>query len=444
MNTIFKNYEGVALIEKSSFHTYKDLTFRIESLAFEIKNSIEDGDIICIKSDYSFDSIALFLALSQRKCIIVPVVPTTDAEFQSKIVAASVHKVISLKKDVLEIDKIIRISEEIPEKYLQIMNKGNSGLVLFSSGTTGVPKVMVHDLTVLIESFKIPKKQRRLNFLLFLLFDHIGGVNTLLNCLSNGSQITIPQNRNPEYILQLVQDKKVQVLPTTPTFLNLILMTENFGKYNISSLKMITYGTERMPQMLLDKLKNKIPHVKLLQTFGTSETGIMKTQSKSSASLFFKIIDPDYQYKIVENQLYLKSKNQIKGYINQKSAQFLDHEWFATGDIVATDDEGYIKIIGRINNVINIGGQKVLPKEVEDVINEIAEIIDTTVYSKSNIITGQMVCADVVISDATDKINIKKKIIDKCKKELDKYKIPSKITISTSLSFSNRFKKTNK
>ncbi|HCN11554.1 MAG TPA: o-succinylbenzoate--CoA ligase, partial [Chryseobacterium sp.] len=181
---------------------------------------------------------------------------------------------------------------EIPKNYSEITDKNQSGLVLFSSGTTGEPKVMVHNLTELAESFAQPKKTRNLNFLLFLMFDHIGGINTLLNCLNNGSAITLPENRNPAYILDLIQTQKVQILPTSPTFLNLMLMNENFADYDLSSLKMITYGTERMPQTLLNKLKERIPSVKFLQTFGTSETGILRTESKSSTSLFFKIVDP--------------------------------------------------------------------------------------------------------------------------------------------------------
>jgi acyl-coenzyme A synthetase/AMP-(fatty) acid ligase len=170
----------------------------------------------------------------------------------------------------------------------------------------------------------------------------------------------------------------------------------------------------------------------------------MKTESKSSTSLFFKINDPDYQYKIIDSQLFLKSKNQIKGYVNQESNQFTDGEWFATGDLVETDNDGYMRILGRINNVINVGGQKVLPKEVEDIINQIPEIIDSTVFAKNSVITGQMVCVEVVVSDSVDKDTIKKNILNKCKEQLDRYKIPSKIIITTSIVHSNRFKKQNK
>lgn len=435
-----QNYSGVSIIEESKHYTYQELYDHISQYQDLLKTKIVVHDIVAVQSDYSFESICILLALSQFPCIIVPIVPTTDAEVQNKLMASKATKIIKFENKNIAITSLFNDFEEI-DNYLKITRENHAGLVLFSSGTTGVPKVMVHDFSEIISEFRAPKKQKNLNFLLFLLFDHIGGINTLLSCLNNGSQITIPSNRNPEYILQLIQDKNIQVLPTSPTFLNLMLMTEDFHEYDLSCLKMITYGTERMPQHLLNRLKEKIPSVKFLQTFGTSETGILKTESKSSTSLFFKIIDPNYQYKIEEDQLYLKSKNQVLGYVNLSSNQFTEEGWFATGDLVEVDEDGYLKILGRINKVINVGGLKVLPKEVEDIINQIPNVIDATVFAKDNAITGQMVCAKVVILECVDEKEMKQRILKKCREELDRYKIPSKLIITHSIDFTSRFKK---
>ncbi|RNA61089.1 long-chain fatty acid--CoA ligase [Chryseobacterium nematophagum] len=437
----FYSYSGSSIIEADTIYSYGELANQISQHKEKLKIKIVSGDVVAILSDYSFQSISMLLALSEFPCIIVPIVNTTSSEVQKKLKAGKITKVITFQDNKLVIKNTESEGFEKEDKYNIIIAKNQSGLVLFSSGTTGAPKVMVHNFSELITEFNAPKKQKRLHFILFLLFDHIGGINTLLNCLNNGSPIIIPSNRNPEYILQLIEYRKVQVLPTSPTFLNLILMTEDFDKYDLSSLKMITYGTERMPQHILDKLKIKIPSVKFLQTFGTSETGILKTESKSSTSLFFRIIDPNYQYKIENDQLYLKSKNGVSGYVNQESNQFTKEGWFATGDLVETDEEGYLKIVGRINNVINVGGQKLLPKEVEDLINQIPEVIDSTVFARDNSITGQMVCAKVVIKENVDEKEMKLTILKKCKEELEKYKVPSKLIITHSIDITHRFKK---
>ena len=439
----FKNYEGEAIIDFLGRHQYSDLLSQIEAYKkILFKKQIMRGETIIIDSDYNFFSISLLLALSEFPNIIVPIVRTTDDEFKSKVQVSEANIIIKLDANGrLDMDRVKDILSDY-KGYKDIIAENNSGIVLFSSGTTGKPKLMVHNFSNLIENFKTPRKQRKLRFLLFLMFDHIGGLNTLLGCLNNGSCMVIPNDRNPEKILRLIEKEKIHVLPTSPTFLNLIFQLENFGNYNLSSLKLITYGTEKMPQVLLNKINTLIPTVKLLQTFGTSETGILKTQSKSSSSLYFKIVDDDVDYKIKNNELFIKSKVSVKGYKGLDSNKFNKEGWFTTGDLVEVDNEGYIKIIGRINDVINVGGLKVLPIEVEDVLNQIDEVIDSTVFARENAITGQIVCAKITIKKGADKQKIKKMIRIQCTKKLDKYKVPAKIIFSDKIEFTNRYKKT--
>jgi acyl-coenzyme A synthetase/AMP-(fatty) acid ligase len=82
---------------------------------------------------------------------------------------------------------------------------------------------MVHNLENLLSNYEA-KKTKDMNFLVFLMFDHIGGLNTLFNCLSMGVSITIPDNRNPDDISRLIQKNSINVLPASPTFLNLMLI----------------------------------------------------------------------------------------------------------------------------------------------------------------------------------------------------------------------------
>lgn len=439
----FENYTGEAIIDFIDKHTYSKLLSQINTYKKELaKEKIKKGEVIIIDSDYNFFSIALLLALSELPNIIVPIVRTTEDEFKSKIEMADTNFIIKIStQGCFAIDRISSMMSDY-EGYKDIIAKNNSGIVLFSSGTTGKPKLMVHNFTNFLSSFKTPRRQRKLKFLLFLMFDHIGGLNTLMNCLNNGSSMVIPSDRNPEKILVLLEKEKIEVLPTSPTFLNLMMQVENFNKYDLSSLKLITYGTEKMPQVLLEKINFQFPNARLLQTFGTSETGILKTKSKSSSSLYFKIVDDEIDYKIEHAQLYIRSKVSVKGYKGIASSKFEKDGWFATGDLVEVDDEGFIKIIGRINDVINVGGQKVLPIEIEDILNGIDGVVASTVFSRPNAITGQIVCAKITVKPGIDKQALKKAIRTECSKKLDKYKVPAKIIFDDKINFTNRFKKT--
>jgi acyl-coenzyme A synthetase/AMP-(fatty) acid ligase len=259
-----------------------------------------------------------------------------------------------------------------------------------------------------------------------------------------GVTITIPQNRNPNDIAKLIEKFKINILPASPTFLNLMMISNVFENNDLTSLKMITYGTEAMPESLLLRLKKKLPRVKFLQTFGTSETGIMKTSSMSSSSTFLKFDDPNQEYKIVNNELWLRSKTQVLGYINHSNENFTEDGWFITGDLIEQTLDGFIKIVGRTKELINVGGEKVLPGEIESIILEIESVVDCIVRSEKNSITGQMVCAEIVIKEGyffkEEKIKIKKH----CAQKLDSYKVPARIKEVNFVEFTNRFKKDRK
>ncbi|MGH1600851.1 ANL family adenylate-forming protein [Campylobacter majalis] len=279
------------------------------------------------------------------------------------------------------------------------------------------------------------KKEKDLKILLFLLFDHIGGLNTMLNALSMGATLVIADNFSAENICLSIEKYKVNVLPTTPSFLNLLLISKEYEKFDLSSLKLITYGTERMDENILKRLKNAFSKIKFIQTFGTSETGILNANSKSSTSTYFNLNKDEY--KIVNNELYIKSKTQFLGYLNATDNN--EDGWFKTGDLVQVDENGYIKVVGRNKELINVGGNKLLASEVESMILQIPQIKDALVYAEANALLGQNVACDVVCE--LDKNEAKSIIRNFLKDKLASYKIPSRINVVSKIDITSRFKK---
>jgi len=429
--------QQVAIINHDISYIYADIIAHAKEYQKTILAPLQGGDCVAIVSDYSLNSIALFIALVEKNAIIVPITSQAPIEIEEKIATAGCHYCITFTHDTPEITTLAHSA--LHPMLEQLKTVHHAGLILFSSGSTGKPKAMVHDLTHLLAHYDT-KKPKNLVMLLFLMFDHIGGLNTMLNILSMGATMVIPTQRTPQHICQLVQEYHIAVMPSSPTFLNLIVMSGEWENFDLSSLRMVTYGTEPMPESLLIKLKSLFPKVKFLQTFGTSETGIATTSSKSSDSTLMRIDDPSVQYKIVDNVLWLKSDTQILGYLNASMESFEDG-WFNTGDLVETVEDGYLRIIGRSKEVINVGGQKVLPMEVESVVLSMPEIADCMVRGEANSITGQSVVVDVVLHNSADAKDIKKTVRLFCKTHLDSYKIPTKVIVTDHTNFSDRFKK---
>jgi len=438
--------DAVVIIEHEKQYTYADLYNQVDYYYKQIvENKITSSKIIVLLSDYSFKYISLLLALYQNGNIIVPITTKIEREKDMMISQVPVDFFIKIQQDnrlnIIENG----IAHEVDEQKIELLNnfkkQSKSGLVLFSSGISGKPKSMLHDFESLVE-VKNNQRKRALRFILFLLFDHIGGINTMLHILNSGGTMVLTDSRDPSHIAELIEKHKVNILPTTPTFLNLFLLSDILSNYDLSSLRLITYGTEPMPDSLLIRLKKKFQFVRFLQTFGTSETGVFNVISKTN-STSIKIDDSIVESKIVNSELWIRSKTQILGYLNHNQASFTKDGWFKTGDMVEEQEDGFIKIMGRFNEVINVGGQKVLPVEVESVLIKSENISSCRVYGVQNDITGQVVMADVVLNSdkGMSKGEARKILKQTCYDALEEYKIPVKIKFVDEIKINRRFKK---
>lgn len=423
---------------------YKDKTYSYFELLLEVKkflNQLEDkSGVIGILGDYDLQSIALLLACVEKKLIVAPFLKSKNQdlkELKDKISQGQIDylydkgKWVSYQKDSLKHQLIETL-------------KNSSGLILFSSGSTAKPKAMLHNLDVILSVYQ-DKKPKGMNVILFLMFDHIGGLNTLFNVLAMGAcGVAFEDRKNVEALAQNIQKYQVSLLPASPSLLNLMLMGAVKEKYDLSSLKLITYGTEKMSDSLLKRLKIEFPKVRFHQTFGTSEVGIAQTKTKNN---MIKL--ESMAYKIINNELYIKSKTQSLGYLNADNAVFDKDGYFATGDLVELykeNGEEYIKIIGRSKEIINVGGEKVIPQEVEGVILELPFVQDCLVYAKNNSITGQSVCVKIVLKpdEKFTNLELKKQVRMYCKNKLANYKIPTQVELVEELELSNRLKKIRK
>ncbi len=399
---------------------------------------INAGEVVALLSDYSFSAIAIFLALHDMRLIVVPIASAVPTEVEERLALLHIDRVIRDPSAIAPVEAGRGGATHEILQRLQLAER--SGLVLFSSGSTGKPKAMVHDLDRLVDTYH-DRKNRDITMMVFLMFDHIGGLNTLLTALASGAAMVIPETREPERVAELVARYRVAILPASPTFLNLMLLSGAPQRYDLSSLKFITYGTEPMPESLLARLRTAFPRARFLQTFGTSETGISQTTSLSSSSTLLKLDDPNIEHRIVDSELWLRSRTQILGYLNHNMDSFTADGWFKTGDIVEKAENGYLRIRGRSNELINVGGQKVLPAEIESVLLEMPEIEDCAVHGETNPITGQVVCAKVVLRSQANASVIRLSVRTFCRERLESYKVPVKVSVVSGPLYGARFKK---
>lgn len=433
----FNEYDRLeAIADNDQSCLYRDMLQEYHRWrAVLVAQQIQPGEVVILESDFTIRSFALLLALIENRNVIVPLT-NINPEYRSEYLA------------ITEADRIVNLSSqgfEITTGHFAKTNEllkrfgtqNEPGLILFTSGSSGKPKAALHNFTQLLNKYRPKKKSNRT--LLFLLFDHIGGINTMFHTLANGGTIIRANGKEIDSICGQIEKHRVELLPATPSFLTLLLLSEAYRNHDLSSLQLITYGTEPMPDSLLVKLTEALPQVRFKQTYGTSEVGILRIRSKSSDSTWVKLDTDEYGVKIVDNTLYIKADTAMEGYLNAPTP-FDEDGWYNTQDKVEVDGE-FIKILGRESDLINVGGFKVFPAEIEDLILQMPGIKNAVVFGEKSALTGNIVAVKVNISTNEDEISLKRRIRDFCKDKLKPFMIPAKVYIVETELFGARFKK---
>jgi acyl-CoA synthetase (AMP-forming)/AMP-acid ligase II len=426
-----------ALIWRDQAWSYDQICDAADGWVDELRRrEIRPGSTLAVCGDYSPRLCALLIAALLNRNIVVPLAAATARRWNNMMDVAEVEFMIEFDEhDNRQITgRDCKVAHPL---LLRLVEHGAAGLILFSSGSTGQSKASALDFDRLLEKFRSSRPAHRT--LVFLLLDHIGGVNTLSHVLCHGGTLVPVRERTPEAVCVAIEKHHIQLLPTTPTFLRMLLISDAIKHHDLSSLEIVTYGTEPMPTSTLAAIREALPRVRFKQTYGLSELGIMPTQSRSSDSLWLKLGTAGFEHRIVDGVLWLRSGSAMLGYLNAPSP-FDEEGWFNTQDIVEVEGE-YVRIVGRKSELINVGGEKVHPTEIENVLLQLDNVRDATVFAKPSAVTGQVVGARITPVRPEDPEALKQRVRAFCRAHLERFKVPAAIEIMHADHHGDRFKK---
>lgn len=394
------------------------------------------GSVVAIEGSFSLNACGAFLAAMQLAALVVPLTPLMRAHREKFLEIAEASLLIELdESDAWTLSDLGRRPQN--PLTLKLIERGHPGLVIFSSGSTGAPKAILHDLSAILEKFRKVRQQK--TTLTFLLFDHIGGIDTMLNTFGSGGCVVTVAQRTPELVAKAIEEHRVHTLPTSPTFLNLFLISGVWQGRDFSSLKVIAYGTEPMPEGTLRRLHEVFPEVALVQTYGMSELGVLRSRSRDSTSLWIKFTGEEFETKVVDGILWVKADTAMLGYLN--APDLFDAEgWLNTQDAVEVDGE-YLRILGRASDLINVGGQKVYPAEVENLLMQLDNVEDVAVFGKAHPLMGQVVGARFKLKEPEPLDLFKRRMNAFGRERLARYQIPVFVELASGDQFGVRFKK---
>lgn len=303
---------------------------------------------------------------------------------------------------------------------------------LYTSGTTGRPKKVYHTYESLTRNLKTGPKYSDNIWAFAYNPTHIAGVQVFFQALMNQNSMIFVFNLEKSKVPQVFYEYRITNISATPTFYRTVLPL--FDK-PAESVKRVTLGGEKFDLNLENYLRKVFPNAKIVNIYASTEAGTLLTANGE----YFEIPDGKEKYfKIAEDDELLVHVD----FIGESTDLVLDGEWYHTGDIVERASDGKIKFVGRKNEMINVGGYKVNPNEIEEEIKKIESIADAYVYGRKNQLTGNILVTEVILKDRTDNLNeVEKSIYRHLQKNLQSWKIPRIIKFVDEIRLSRTGKK---
>ena len=376
----------------------------------------ESGSIIT--NPYQTSTLDLFKnfikALIHNKDFILLDCDFTDAE----IIALTGEKYIEnfVSVDSLGIDSF--------KSYLQLIVESKSKISIYTSGTTGLPKKVVHTVGSLTREVKTGSNFESSIWGLAFSPTHMAGIQVFFQALFNSNTLVDLFNIDTKTVNELISKHKISHISATPTFYRLL----NSKDISFGDVKSVTLGGEKSDDNLYRIVKRMFPFAKIRNIYASTEAGSLLC---SDGEFFY--IPEHLKDKIVvkENTLYIHES------LLGKISDFLILDgWYCSGDVIEWkhDSVHYFKLIGKSNEMINVGGYKVNPHEVELELRSIDGVDNAFVFGKANSVLGNLICAEIVLEKG---IEIEEsKIKDILRKKLQQFKIPRKIFFVDSLNLS--------
>ena len=389
---------------------YRDSKKKIEKswddLLFDLGGINSFSTILDSPDPYvTFKNIIISLIIGEEIVIL-------DSDFSSEELNKISDSYLANKKTIdIFIDKDLFKNKKSLLKAIRSKTESWS-ISLFSSGTTGLPKKIVHSFTSITRNVKVYDSYEIRLWGFAYNFAHMAGVQVFFQALLNCDSIIMLYGLPNDRLLTQFQDNDITHVSATPTFYNLLFPCEHI----FESVIRLTSGGEKFNKSTVDRLKKVFVNAKIRNVYASTEAGALFA---SENDLF--VIKEEYNslIKVVDNELFIHET-----LLGDKNLAV--DSWYKSGDLVDVIEKEPLKIrfISRKGEILNIGGYNVNLLEIEDVISLYKGVESVCVFSKKNVILGNIICCEIV-STAFDISELEIRIF--LKERLQEYKIPRMI-----------------
>jgi acyl-coenzyme A synthetase/AMP-(fatty) acid ligase len=311
--------------------------------------------------------------------------------------------------------------------------------LMLTSGTSGVPKIVGHTLEALTGAIVADGPARGAPPVWATFYDirRYGGLQIFLRAIIGGGSMVLSEPGEPvaDYVARL-REKSVTHISGTPSHWRKLLMSGAAAGF---APRYVRLSGEIADQAVLDGLSRAFPAASVGHAYASTEAGVGFAVNDGLEGFPAEMVGPNrdgVEMKVEDGSLRIRSTRTAHAYVGRNAAALTDAEGFVdTGDMVERRGDRY-HFVGRRGGIINIGGLKVHPEEIEAVINRHADVRMSRARSRRSPITGAIVVADVILADgdsADRSDEIRKAILADCKASLAPHKVPAVIRFVPSL-----------
>lgn len=300
--------------------------------------------------------------------------------------------------------------------------------IMLTSGTSGRPKMVAHSLAALTDA--IPRRtdaDARTVWATFYDIRRYGGLQIFLRAIVGGANMALsdPNELLPDQLVRFGATG-VTSISGTPSHWRRVLMTGDRGAFQPLYVRL---SGEIADQNVLDALHATFPKAKVGHAYASTEAGVAFAIDDGQEGFPASLVDSavnGVEMRVVEDVLHIRSARTASCYVGPRAPALKDAEGFVdTGDLLERRGDRYM-FAGRRGGIVNVGGAKVNPEQVESILNQHPAISMSLVYARRNPITGAVVAADIVLqAGLTGDVRLKQDIFEFCTAALERHKVPA-------------------
>jgi acyl-coenzyme A synthetase/AMP-(fatty) acid ligase len=306
-----------------------------------------------------------------------------------------------------------------------------SGVFLFTSGTTGKPKLVHHYWKALLEGVinRSLDKNQGARWLVPYQPHSFAALQVILSALLSSGTLVFPEHGDFKAYVQAVADHAITHISATPTFWRAFLLAAAGQEF--PSLQQVTLGGEAVDQATLDRLRTTFPHARVSHIYASSEAGTLFSVHDGRAGFPAEWLDQEIRgsihLRIRNGGLEVLTPRRMRSYASGQPPPLLEDGWLITGDLVERRGDRVV-FCGRTDRIINVGGLKVSPDEVEDFLLSHPSVREAKVYSIPSPLAGQIVGAQVIADPGSDVESVLSELRTYCARHLPPHKRPRSLS----------------